>query len=37
MQAAISRDAELAVKLIQSHIRTTTENVVKYAGHLLEK
>lgn len=37
MQAAISRDLDLALKLIQAHIRTTTENVIKYAGHLLEK
>ncbi|WP_315837781.1 GntR family transcriptional regulator [Bradyrhizobium prioriisuperbiae] len=35
MQSAISRNADLAVKLIESHIRTTAENVLAYAGHLL--
>ena len=36
MQAAISRNADLAVQLIETHIRTTADNVAKYAGHLLE-
>ena len=35
MQAAIARDAALAVKLIEKHIRTTTGNVKKYAADLL--
>lgn len=35
MQAAIARDVDLAVKLIERHIRTTTDNVRKYAAHLL--
>jgi DNA-binding GntR family transcriptional regulator len=35
MQAAIARDADLATKLIERHIRSTTENVKKYAAHLL--
>src|SRR5205807_4372426 len=36
MQAAISRNADLAVELIEAHIRTTADNVGRYAGHLLE-
>ena len=36
MQAAISRNADLAAGLIETHIRTTAENVATYAGHLLE-
>jgi DNA-binding GntR family transcriptional regulator len=36
MQAAMSRNAELAVQLIDRHIRSTAENVATYAGHLLE-
>lgn len=36
MQAAISRNADLAAGLIETHIRTTAENVAIYAGHLLE-
>lgn len=36
MQAAISRNADLAVRLIERHIRSTAENVATYAGHLLE-
>jgi GntR family transcriptional regulator, carbon starvation induced regulator len=36
MQAAISRNADLAVQLIETHIRTTADNVAKYAGHLLD-
>jgi GntR family carbon starvation induced transcriptional regulator len=35
MQAAIARNSDLAVKLIERHIRSTTENVKKYAAHLL--
>ncbi|MGY4309319.1 GntR family carbon starvation induced transcriptional regulator [Bradyrhizobium sp. USDA 4369] len=35
MQAAMSRNADLAVQLIETHIRTTADNVAKYAGHLL--
>jgi DNA-binding GntR family transcriptional regulator len=35
MQAAMGRDAELAVTLIDKHIRSTTDNVVKYAKRLL--
>jgi GntR family transcriptional regulator, carbon starvation induced regulator len=37
MQAVISRDADLAVGLIEAHIRSTADNVAKYAGHLLDK
>lgn len=36
MQAAISRNAGAAAKLIETHIRTTSDNVVKYAGHLFD-
>ena len=36
MQAAISRNAALAVDLIERHIRATAENVITYAGHLLD-
>ncbi|TYO65844.1 FCD domain-containing protein [Bradyrhizobium hipponense] len=36
MQAAISRNAEQAAELIETHIRSTADNVAKYAGHLLE-
>lgn len=36
MQAAIGRDSALALKLIDSHIRTTTDNVAKYAQQLLK-
>jgi GntR family transcriptional regulator, carbon starvation induced regulator len=35
MQAAIARDTDQAVLLIERHIRSTTDNVVKYASHLL--
>jgi GntR family transcriptional regulator, carbon starvation induced regulator len=35
MQAAIARDSDLATRLIERHIRSTTENVKKYAAHLL--
>ena len=37
MQAAIARDAERAVMLIERHIRSTSNNVVKYAAHLLDR
>jgi GntR family transcriptional regulator, carbon starvation induced regulator len=36
MQAAISRNADLAVQLIGRHIRSTAENVATYAGQLLD-
>jgi len=36
MQAAISRNADLAVGLIERHIRSTTDNVIKYASHLID-
>jgi len=36
MQAAISRNADLAVQLIEAHIRSTADNVATYAGHLLD-
>jgi DNA-binding GntR family transcriptional regulator len=36
MQAAISRNAELALSLIERHIRSTAENVATYAGALLD-
>jgi GntR family carbon starvation induced transcriptional regulator len=35
MQAAIARNGDLAVTLIEKHIRSTSENVAKYAAHLL--
>jgi GntR family transcriptional regulator, carbon starvation induced regulator len=35
MMAAIGRDANLAVELIEKHIRNTADNVLKYAGDLL--
>jgi GntR family carbon starvation induced transcriptional regulator len=35
MKAAIARDTDLAVSLIDRHIRSTANNVVKYASHLL--
>jgi DNA-binding GntR family transcriptional regulator len=37
MMAAIARNADLASELIEKHIRSTAENVLKYAGDLLEK
>jgi GntR family carbon starvation induced transcriptional regulator len=37
MQAAIARDTEQAVSLIERHIRSTSDNVVKYASHLLDQ
>jgi GntR family transcriptional regulator, carbon starvation induced regulator len=37
MQAAISRNADLAASLIDAHIRTTSGNVLKYASELLGK
>jgi DNA-binding GntR family transcriptional regulator len=37
MQAAIARDAVLALDLIERHIRSTSDNVVKYASHLLDQ
>ena len=36
MQAALSRNAALALDLIERHIRATAENVISYAGHLLD-
>jgi DNA-binding GntR family transcriptional regulator len=36
MQAALGRDANLAVSLIDSHIRTTANNVAKYARRQLK-
>lgn len=36
MQAAISRNADLAVQLIETHIRSTADNVATYAAHLLD-
>jgi len=36
MQAAISRNAELAVDLIERHIRSTADNVITYASHLID-
>ncbi|WP_027520561.1 GntR family transcriptional regulator [Bradyrhizobium sp. Ec3.3] len=36
MEAVIARDPTKAGKLIERHIRETTANVVKYAGHLFE-
>jgi GntR family carbon starvation induced transcriptional regulator len=36
MQAAIARDAGQALTLIERHIRSTSDNVVKYASHLLD-
>jgi DNA-binding GntR family transcriptional regulator len=35
MKAAIARDSDLAISLIDRHIRSTADNVVKYASHLL--
>jgi GntR family transcriptional regulator, carbon starvation induced regulator len=35
MLAAVSRDSDQAVTLIEKHIRSTTENVVKYAKDVL--
>jgi GntR family transcriptional regulator, carbon starvation induced regulator len=37
MQAAIGRDTKQAVSLIERHIRSTSDNVVKYASHLLDQ
>ncbi len=37
MMAAIARNADLAADLIEKHIRSTAENVLKYAGDLLEE
>ena len=34
MDAVIARDKAKAQELIERHIRETTENVIKYAGHL---
>lgn len=36
MQAAISRNADVAVELIERHIRSTSANVAAYAGHLMD-
>jgi len=35
MMAAIARNADLAAELIEKHIRSTADNVLKYAGDLL--
>lgn len=35
MQAALARNANLTVRLIESHIRSTANNVAKYAKHHL--
>jgi GntR family carbon starvation induced transcriptional regulator len=37
MQAAIARDADQALALIERHIRSTSDNVVRYASHLLDQ
>lgn len=37
MQAAIARDIDQAIALIERHIRSTSDNVAKYAAHLLEQ
>lgn len=37
MQAAIARDADLAVSLIDRHIRSTSDNVAAYAAHLFDQ
>jgi GntR family carbon starvation induced transcriptional regulator len=37
MQAAIGRDTDQAVSLIERHIRSTSDNVIKYASHLLDQ
>jgi GntR family carbon starvation induced transcriptional regulator len=37
MQAAIARDHGQALALIEAHIRSTSDNVVKYASHLLDQ
>ncbi len=34
MQAAISRNVVLALQLVENHIRSTSDNVVRFAGHL---
>lgn len=36
MLATIGRDTGLALDLIEKHIRGTADNVLKYAGHLLD-
>jgi DNA-binding GntR family transcriptional regulator len=36
MQAALGRNSEFAVSLIEAHIRSTTNNVVKYAKSQLK-
>ena len=36
MEAAISRNPDLAVQLIETHIRSTADNVATYAAHLLD-
>jgi DNA-binding GntR family transcriptional regulator len=37
MLAAIGRDTNLALTLIEKHIRRTAENVLQYAGHVLRE
>lgn len=37
MDAVVGRDAGKAQELIERHIRETTENVIKHAGHLFVK
>jgi DNA-binding GntR family transcriptional regulator len=34
MDSVIARDTTKAQELIERHIRETTENVIKHAGHL---
>lgn len=36
MQAALGRNADLAISLIENHIRNTANNVAKYAKHQLK-
>ena len=37
MLSAVGRNVDLAVELIEKHIRNTTDNVLKYASHLLNR
>ncbi|MEZ5653144.1 MAG: FCD domain-containing protein [Burkholderiaceae bacterium] len=36
MDAALDRDTDKALRLTESHIRETTNNVLRYAGHLFQ-
>jgi DNA-binding GntR family transcriptional regulator len=36
MDSVIARDTAKAQELIERHIRETTENVIKHAGHLFD-